>query len=97
MKGFILGGATCGDNEGIGNGSMEYMLCQDWKSRYSYYWHGNLVEVSLTLHRWGWKDMPPWADQLAQGDYSRVTTQVRLHQNKSMLNIIGDIGRGSTH
>ncbi len=68
-----MGGAACGDNQGIGNGPMESMFCED-EAWYLYYWQPDDV-VSMTSHISGWMDMPPGTDQ---GDYTGVTVQVEL-------------------
>lgn len=50
---FYIGGATCGDNEGFGNGPMEYMLCQDGKAWFCrwYCWFGYIIDQSPDLRK----------------------------------------------
>lgn len=81
MKVFVLGGAACGDNQGIGNGPPNYNLCREGKAWYLYYWHENNV-MSLTSHKWGWMDVPPGADQLGSRDCVCVTVQVKVPATK---------------
>lgn len=38
QKIFILGGGACGDNQGIGSGPQDFMLCKDGRAWYLYYW-----------------------------------------------------------
>ena len=38
QKIFIMGGGACGDNQGIGSGPQDYMLCKDGKAWYLYFW-----------------------------------------------------------
>ncbi|QVM05918.1 hypothetical protein D8B26_000625 [Coccidioides posadasii str. Silveira] len=72
---FIVGGGSCGDGEGVGEGTSEqfngrYMLCEDGKAWYLYYWQEN------DLHTfWGWT-APPWGgDRLGAGAFEGITPQ----------------------
>lgn len=38
QKIFILGGGACGDNQGIGSGPQDFMLCKDGRAWYLYFW-----------------------------------------------------------
>jgi hypothetical protein len=75
QKIFVMGGGACGDNQGIGSGPQQAMVCRDGKAWYLYYWQEDNV-ISVTSHQWGWVASPPGADQLGQNEYSGVTVQV---------------------
>lgn len=76
QKIFVMGGGACGDNQGIGSGPQEAVVCRDGKAWYLYYWQENDV-ISTTSHQWGWVASPPGADSLGQSQYSGVTVEVR--------------------
>lgn len=75
QKIFVMGGGACGDNQGIGSGPQEAVVCRDGKAWYLYYWQENDV-ISTTSHQWGWVASPPGADSLGQSQYSGVTVEV---------------------
>lgn len=72
QKIFIMGGGACSDNQGIGSGPQEAMVCRDNRAWYLYYWKEHEGKA-LTSHKWGWVEAPPGMDQLGQGEYSSVT------------------------
>ena len=80
QKIFILGGAACGVDQGIGLGPQGSSICRDGKSWYLYWWQEDNV-VSITAHQWGWVSPPTGSDQLGQGDYAGVTVQDVLNSS----------------
>ncbi|KAH8433965.1 uncharacterized protein LDX57_011601 [Aspergillus melleus] len=88
QKVFIMGGGACGDNQGIGSGPQEAVVCRDNKAWYLYYWQENDV-VSTTAHQWGWVASPPGADQLGQGPYSGVSVEDIINSSLDAYNAAG--------
>ena len=74
QKIFILGGGNCGDNQGIGSGPQDGMICRNGKAWYLYWWQ-EPDHFTLNMHQWGWVTSPPGADKLGKGDYAAVTIQ----------------------
>lgn len=72
---FIMGGGACGDNEGIGSGPQDTMICRDGKAWYLYYWKTH-PGPALNSHKWGWVTPPPGAEKMNQGEFSGVSVEV---------------------
>ncbi|KAI1141355.1 hypothetical protein F5Y05DRAFT_409909 [Hypoxylon sp. FL0543] len=86
QKIFIMGGAKCGDGQGIGSGPKDYSICRDGKAWYLYYWHegnGN----PFTSKQWGYVTMPPGADQLGKGDFQGVTVADVINSSIDSYNV----------
>ncbi|KAJ5373741.1 hypothetical protein N7517_005747 [Penicillium concentricum] len=88
QKVFIMGGGACGDNEGIGSGPQESVVCRDGKAWYLYYWQANDV-ISTTNHQWGWVNPPPGLDKLGQGDYAGVKVTDIINSSLDAYNTAG--------
>lgn len=48
QKIFIMGGGACGDNQGIGSGPQDSMVCRDGKAWYLYYWYVLAIYLATT-------------------------------------------------
>lgn len=92
QKVFIMGGAACGDNQGIGSGPQDTSsyICRDGKAWYLYYWQENNV-ISTTSHQWGWVASPPGLSQLQQNEFSNIHLNVSHIINSSLdaFNVAG--------
>ncbi|KAJ5580842.1 hypothetical protein N7450_007143 [Penicillium hetheringtonii] len=88
QKVFIMGGGSCGDNDGIGSGPQEAVVCRDGKAWYLYYWQENDV-ISTTSHQWGWVNPPPGSDSLGQNEYSGVSVEDIINSSLDAYNVAG--------
>lgn len=88
QKIFIMGGGACGDNQGIGSGPQESVVCRDGKAWYLYYWQENDV-ISTTSHQWGWVNPPPGSDKLGQNEYQGVTKEDIINSSLDAYNVAG--------
>ena len=88
QKVFIMGGGACDDNEGIGSGPQEAVVCRDGKAWYLYYWQENDV-ISTTSHQWGWVNPPPGSDSLGQNEYSGVKVEDIINSSLDAYNVAG--------
>lgn len=73
---FIMGGGACGDNQGIGSGPQDTMVCRDGKAWYLYYWAIPGDRPKTGQGQYGFVNYPPGAQVMNKGDYSGVTVQV---------------------
>lgn len=88
QKIFIMGGGACGDNQGIGSGPQEAVVCRNGQAWYLYYWQENDV-ISTTAHQWGWVASPPGADSLGQNEYSGVNVEDIINSSLDAYNVAG--------
>ncbi|KAJ5096138.1 hypothetical protein NUU61_005494 [Penicillium alfredii] len=88
QKIFVMGGAACGDAQGIGGGPWEASVCRDGKAWYLYYWQENDV-ISTTSHQWGWVASPPGADQLGKNEFSGVKIEDIINSSLDAYNVAG--------
>lgn len=88
QKIFIMGGGACNDNQGIGSGPQQAVVCRDGKAWYLYYWQENDV-ISTTSHQWGWVASPPGADKLGSNEYAGVTVQDIINSSLDAYNVAG--------
>ncbi|KAJ5143048.1 uncharacterized protein N7515_001835 [Penicillium bovifimosum] len=88
QKIFIMGGGACGDNQGIGSGPQESVVCRDGRAWYLYYWQENDV-VSTTSHQWGWVATPPGLDSLGQNEYSGVSREDIINSSLDAWEVAG--------
>ncbi|PLB55528.1 hypothetical protein P170DRAFT_443287 [Aspergillus steynii IBT 23096] len=73
---FIMGDGACGDDQGIGSGPQEAVVCRDDRAWYLYYWQENDV-VSTTAHQWGW------------GPYSGISIEDIINSSLDAYNAAG--------
>ncbi|KAJ5175330.1 uncharacterized protein N7482_001207 [Penicillium canariense] len=88
QKIFVMGGGACGDNQGIGSGPSEAVVCRDGKAWYLYYWQENDV-ISTTSHQWGWVASPPGAEKLGANEYGSVTVADIINSSLDAYNVAG--------
>ncbi|KAJ5389493.1 uncharacterized protein N7496_000561 [Penicillium cataractarum] len=88
QKIFVMGGGACNDNQGIGSGPQDAVVCRDGKAWYLYYWQENDV-ISTTSHQWGWVASPPGADKLGSNEYSGVSVQDIINSSLDAYNVAG--------
>ncbi|KAI0829154.1 hypothetical protein F5Y06DRAFT_290880 [Hypoxylon sp. FL0890] len=86
QKVFIMGGAKCGDGQGIGEGPQDYSVCRDGKAWYLYYWHEGNGDF-LSAKQWGYVTMPPGADKLGQDIYQNVTVADVINSSIDSYNV----------
>ncbi|KAI1100645.1 hypothetical protein F4804DRAFT_336057 [Jackrogersella minutella] len=86
QKIFILGGANCGDGQGIGTGPKDYTVCRDGKAWYLYYWHEGNGDA-LSEKQWGYVTYPTGADKLGQGDFAGVTVSDVINSSLDSYNV----------